>query len=511
MNRISLSTKLAAQVLLLLVVVAGSLLAYFPRLMKGISQQWAEHKARDTAVLIASGVASALEFDDEQSALDTMKGLERSEDALYAVVKKADGNRFAGWKRNELVNDGLAMAPSVSGPSLTIANRAIHVMAPVQAKGGATGFLQIGFSLDRLERDSAKSFRYVAYASMVVLALGLALSLFTGITLVRPIVALTQATSRVVNEGDLSQKIEPKSRDEVGELAASFARMLDKLRDIPLLLRSSVEELASAVGGLTQLTRDQTAAVQRQAASLAEASATTQEIKQTSGLAATKAKAVFQIAEKAEEFSVAGQTAIEGSIRGLQDIRTQVDAIVARIGNLSEQTLQVGEIIESVKDLADQSNVLALNAGIEAAKAGEFGKGFAVVAREMRSLADQSIQSTARIRDILSEIRAAIRATVSITDEGSRNMEQSMEQIRVSGENLREMTAIIQESSKSAQQIAASVSQQNAGIEQISAALHGLNGAMEETVRGIRLAEKSVEDLKKTSSRISEIVNAFRV
>jgi methyl-accepting chemotaxis protein len=129
----------------------------------------------------------------------------------------------------------------------------------------------------------------------------------------------------------------------------------------------------------------------------------------------------------------------------------------------------------------------------------------------MRSLADQSIQSTARIRDILSEIRAAIRATVSITDEGSRNMEQSMEQIRVSGENLREMTAIIQESSKSAQQIAASVSQQNAGIEQISAALHGLNGAMEETVRGIRLAEKSVEDLKKTSGRISEIVNAFRV
>ena len=253
------------------------------------------------------------------------------------------------------------------------------------------------------------------------------------------------------------------------------------------------------------------ASTEEVSASAQQTSATTQEIKQTSGLAAAKAKTVFQIAEKAEEFSTAGQSAIEGSIKGLQDIRTQVDAIVARIGSLSEQTLQVGEIIESVKDLADQSNVLALNAGIEAAKAGEFGKGFAVVAREMRSLADQSIQSTARIRDILSEIRAAIRATVAITDEGSRNMEQSMEQIRVSGENLREMTAIIQESSKSAQQIAASVSQQNAGIEQISAALHGLNGAMEETVRGIRMAEKSVEDLKKTSGRISEIVNAFRV
>jgi len=459
---------------------------------------------------VAGGVASALEFDNEESAIETLKALERSEDALYAVVRKADGGRFAGWKRNPNIRDDVKVADSPDGPRISPDANVLHVTAPVQARGGATGFLQLGFSLDRLKQDQDRSRLYVGLSSVLILLVGLALALLTGYTMARPIVALTQVTSRVVNEGDLSQRIEATTRDEVGELAASFARMLDKLREIPLLLRGSVEELAQAVGGLNQLSRDQTAAVQRQAASLAEASATTQEIKQTSGLAATKAKTVFQIAEKAEEFSTAGQSAIEGSIKGLQDIRTQVDAIVARIGSLSEQTLQVGEIIESVKDLADQSNVLALNAGIEAAKAGEFGKGFAVVAREMRSLADQSIQSTARIRDILSEIRAAIRATVAITDEGSRNMEQSMEQIRVSGENLREMTAIIQESSKSAQQIAASVSQQNAGIEQISAALHGLNGAMEETVRGIRLAERSVEDLRRTSSRISEIVNAFR-
>jgi methyl-accepting chemotaxis protein len=498
-TRFSLSTKLAALVALLLLGVAAFLLFYFPPMMEGFSKGWVVRKAQDTAVLVSNGVASALEFDDEQSALDTLKGLERSDDALYAVVKKADGTRFAQWRRDDRVRDDVAIQSSLEGPRHEFNGGVIDIITPVHAKGGATGFLQMGFSLRNLQADRAKSQKLMLATSGIVLLIGCGLSLLIGFALVRPIVALTQVTSRVVNEGDLSQKIEAQSRDEVGELAASFARMLEKLRDIPLLLRGSVEELSLAVGGLTQLTRDQTAAVQRQAASLAEASATTQEIKQTSGLAATKAKTVFQIAEKAEEFSTAGQSAIEGSIRGLQDIRTQVDAIVTRIGNLSEQTLQV--VIESVKDLADQSNVLALNAGIEAAKAGEFGKGFAVVAREMRSLADQSIQSTARIRDILSEIRAAIRATVSITDEGSRNMEQSMEQIRVSGENLREMTAIIQESSKSAQQIAASVSQQNAGIEQISAALHGLNGAMEETVRGIRLA----------SGRISEIVNAFRV
>ena len=164
-----------------------------------------------------------------------------------------------------------------------------------------------------------------------------------------------------------------------------------------------------------------------------------------------------------------------------------------------------------MKDIADQSNVLALNASIEAAKAGEFGKGFAVVAREIRSLADQSIQSTGRIREILSEIQAAIRSTVSITEEGKRRMESSMEQIRASGENLREMTAIVKDSSQAARQIAASVNQQNAGITQISSSIVGLNEAMEQTVVGIRSAEGAAENLRAISGRIAGIVEAFRV
>ncbi len=216
---------------------------------------------------------------------------------------------------------------------------------------------------------------------------------------------------------------------------------------------------------------------------------------------------MITVARKAEEFSRAGQTAVENSIRNLQDIRTRIEQIVAKISDLSERTLQVGGIIESVKDLADQSNMLALNASIEAVKAGELGKGFGVVAREIRSLADQSIQATGRIRDVLTEIQDAIRSTASMTEQGRRDMERSMDQIRASGESLREMSAVVAESSQAARQIAASVNQQNVGISQITVAIEGLNVAMEKTSNGIRLAEQAAANLSSLSSRVSGVLS----
>ena len=388
--------------------------------------------------------------------------------------------------------------------------RAMDVAVPIS--GGALGVVHVGMDADVIAAQVAGLRNRMAGFGLVLAVLGVALAAF-GINLfvTRPIGELTRVTADIVAKGDLTQEIRVESSDEVGRLASAFQEMVKKLRAIPTTLKTSVQDLETAVSALNDVTKSQTTIVQRQASGLAEASATTQEIKQTSAVAAGKAEAVGQIAKKAEEFSGSGQTAVEASIAGIQDIQQQIESIVTRIVDLSERTLQVGEIIETVKDLADQSNVLALNAAIEAAKAGEFGKGFAVVAREIRSLADQSIQSTARIREILGEIQGAIRSTVAITEEGKRKMEQSMEQIRTSGESIREMSLIVRESSQAARQIAASVNQQNAGITQISAAITALNSAMDETVVGIRSSETAASNLRGISGRVSALVDSFRV
>lgn len=519
LDRLSLRWKLAGLVAVILGIVSVFLLVFFPARMEALSRQGVERRALDIASLVSTLVAPAVDFDKPDEVVQTLCGLTKATDLTYAAVRLSDGKLFAACGRD--ASGALAKtkdAPALPEAALTHEPRVlathdgqIHVASPVVGAGGGGGVLLMGFSLGRLEADRRDILRTVAEVAIGVFLFGIALSFWTGTQLIRPAILLTEITARIVRDGDLTQRIDITSQDEIGQLAASFREMVEKLRAIPTTLKGSVVDLSSSVNDIMKLTRDQTGVVQKQAASLAEASATTQEIKQTSSLASTKAETVLQIATKAEAFSGAGQLAVEGSIQGLQDIRAQIEAIVGKIADLSESTLQVGEIIESVKDIADQSNVLALNASIEAAKAGEFGKGFAVVAREIRSLADQSIQSTGRIREILSEIQAAIRSTVSITEEGKRRMESSMEQIRASGENLREMTEIVKDSSQAARQIAASVNQQNAGITQISSSIVGLNEAMEQTVVGIRSAEGAAENLRAISGRIAGIVEAFRV
>ena len=129
-------------------------------------------------------------------------------------------------------------------------------------------------------------------------------------------------------------------------------------------------------------------------------------MRQTVALTTEKARLVAEDVHKTAEISRDGRRAVDESVRGTQEARARMEALAERILALSDQAQAIGEIVRTVNGLAEQSNLLSVNAGIEAAKAGEAGRGFAVVAGEVKSLAEQSRQATAQIRDILSEIQA---------------------------------------------------------------------------------------------------------
>ena len=346
--------------------------------------------------------------------------------------------------------------------------------------------------------------------TLVALLVALAIAIFVVGGFVRPLRKLTHVARQIV-EGDLTQKVEVSTNDEVGELAEVFSQMVDKLKEVLVALQESVRLLTNAGSELGTSTSEQSMTITRQATALQETQVTAQEIKQTSLLAAQKAEAVLKLTEKADAVSSQGEAAIERSLGGLTDIRAQVDEIAQKIAQLSERTQQIGGITQTVKDLADQSNMLALNAAIEAVRSGEHGKGFAVVAREIRSLADQSIQATNRVREILEDIGGAIRATVSITERGSQKIEGGLLQVKASGENLRELSTIVKDNSSAVRQIAAAVSQQNAGITQIFSAVTDQTKMMDETMRRLETTTQAAGVLKDLSQRVSDVVRRFRV
>lgn len=388
--------------------------------------------------------------------------------------------------------------------------RAIDIAAPVS--GGALGVVHVGMDREMIQAEVAALQGSMLLWGALIAAVGTLIAvMLVMFMVVRPIRELTRVTSEIVSNGDLTQRIDVSSSDEIGQLAKSFSMMVAKLRDIPMSLEESASLLSNAVANLTESTGEQNATLTRQAAALQETQVTAQEIKQTSVVAAQKAEAVLKVAERADEISREGEASIEQSLTGLQEIRSQVSEIAEKIKELSDRTRQIGSITATVKDLADQSNMLALNAAIEAVRSGEHGKGFGVVAREIRSLADQSIRATDRVREILEDISGAIVMAVEITERGAEKMEAGLLQVRTSGQNLRQLSGIVQDNSSAVRQIAAAVSQQNAGITQIFSAVTDLSKMMDDTVKGIHNTNDAASTLQSVSTQVSAVVKSYRV
>jgi methyl-accepting chemotaxis protein len=378
---------------------------------------------------------------------------------------------------------------------------------------GTSEWANAGLERSFDEMRVMQSGRQLWVVTMVVLCIlslwVLSLWLVRGV--VGPLSRLTEVTTRIATEGDLTQRIDVDSQDEVGELARGIEALVRRLRTVPVTLEGVVGELTQAAERLTEASQRQLAFLSHQSRSLSEAGSTMSEIAQTSNLAASRAEMVLRVAAQADAFSASGRQSIESSAQGLQQLRERVEALMRSVAHLSEQAARAGEIIGSVRDLADQSNVLALNASIEAARAGDEGRGFAVVAREMRALSGQSVQSTQRIGKILLEINQAIRGAVSIAEQDSQQMEAGIVQVMTSADRLKEITTVVHESSQAAKQIVASVTQQNAGIAQMTNVMTTLSQMMSDVVESTMTAEESVVRMNATLERLKQVATSFRV
>ncbi|HEY3444838.1 MAG TPA: methyl-accepting chemotaxis protein [Myxococcales bacterium] len=379
---------------------------------------------------------------------------------------------------------------------------------------GVIGDAWIFFSLvDRGEAFAVVT-KTLLLTLLLVLLIGVAAmvaAVFTSRSMVKPINDLNAAVSHIVKSGDLTRSIEVGASDEIGQLAGSFGKMVGSLQEMILALQESGRLLSEQVSALTTITAEQGQSVTRQATAIQETQVTANEIRQTSQMAAQKAEEVIAVAQHADELGREGESTIEKSMTGLNEIRSQVGEIASKIGQLKDRTKLIGKITGTVKDIADQSNMLALNAAIEAVRSGEHGKGFAVVAREIRSLADQSVQSTNRVSEILDDITAAIEAAVGITEAGSQRMEANLGQTKQSGENLRELSGIVKENSSAVRQIGAAVSQQNAGISQIFTAVTDLSKVVDETMKRSESINRAGDALKSISKNIESLVGSYKV
>lgn len=290
-------------------------------------------------------------------------------------------------------------------------------------------------------------------------------------------------------------------------LAYFFSRGAGKALAV---ITGAAASMGATTNEILAAANEHAASANQQSAAVNETTATVDEARIIAEQTAARAKEVADQAQISLQASDQSIEAIDKIAEAMTEIRDRVAAIARDMLNFSEQTQQIGEITATVNNLADQSNILALNASIEAAKAGEQGKGFAVVATEVRNLAEQSKGATERVRGILTDIQRASSAAVMATEQGTKMVELGVELSQQASEGIVTMTDSIRKTSESMQQIAASSHQQSVGMVQVANAMAEVNGSTAQIVAGAQQTELAAENLSQLAAELTSVTRKYR-
>jgi methyl-accepting chemotaxis protein len=218
---------------------------------------------------------------------------------------------------------------------------------------------------------------------------------------------------------------------------------------------------------------------------------------------------VSDSARHSEEVGKSGRRAVDEAVGAMTSVREQVESIAARILALAEQAQAIGDIITTVNDISEQTHMLALNASIEASRAGEHGRGFAVVAAEVKALADQSKKATAQVRQILGHIQKATHSAVMTTEEGTKGVASATRVVTQAGTTIQTLGELLSQASLTAAQISASASQQATGIGQIRQAMRDVSQATQQAMASSRQTERAVADINAMGLKLKGLLSEF--
>ncbi|WP_332993864.1 methyl-accepting chemotaxis protein [Microcoleus sp. A006_D1] len=286
----------------------------------------------------------------------------------------------------------------------------------------------------------------------------------------------------------------------VSAIAISLAsRTTRSVNEIVRAIASSSSQIAVTVEQQERIASQQLSAVDRTATTM-------DELGQSSQACASQAEAAAFGAAQALQLTAGGSQAVDNSLKQMANLTANVGAIQKQILHLSEQTDRIGNISSLVSDLANQTNMLALNAAVEAVRAGESGKGFAVVASEIRKLADQSKESASKINALVAEIQKAISSTVTVTDDGTKTVENGVKIARKTAEAFAGVAGAIDRIVVNSKQISVTAKNQAIAIQDVVEAVNSLNLAAQETASGISQVKVGISQLNNAAQDLKSAV-----
>ena len=314
-----------------------------------------------------------------------------------------------------------------------------------------------------------------------------------------------------VAEGDLTVDVEVKTDDEVGQMLSSVQSMLNKLRSMISEISSSTITMSNSSGNMLNITEMTQQGVNQQQSQIDQVATAMNEMTATVQEVARHAQEAASTATEADDVASEGSKVVEQTISSINVLATEIENSAAIIKKVEEDGIQIGTVLNVIKSIAEQTNLLALNAAIEAARAGEQGRGFAVVADEVRTLASRTQQSTQEIQDMIEQLQSGSQQAVQAMANSQEKAQATVNQAESAGSSLRAITSNVASINDMNLQIATAAEEQSAVSEEINRNVVEISQIAEQSAEGAQQTAIASEELSELAGQLQSLIQQFKV
>lgn len=350
---------------------------------------------------------------------------------------------------------------------------------------------------------------FLLLATMIIVGVGI--SYFLANLISRALSSLQVTVEYIEKGGDLTQRAEIKTNDEIGNLAGAFNRFVENLSNIVSEVMHQSNQVATAAEQLSAITVETSQGVQQQTDEIRQVATAMDQMSATVVEVASNAENASQSAEDGNSEANNGRQVVSATISAISELATDVESSSTVIENLKGDSENIGTVLDVIKNIAEQTNLLALNAAIEAARAGEQGRGFAVVADEVRTLAQRTQQSTTEIESLITALQGGAQQAVNVMVQSREKAEDTVNQAQQAGESLNAINQSVGSILNMNTQIASAAEEQSATTAEITRNINNIQGIAEQTAQGSDQIATASNELSNLGEQLRSLVLQFKV